>query len=179
MHLLINYLTFQAGWFAAVLGGANQLPWLGTIAAAAVIALHLHLANQPSRELQLIAIAALIGTLWDSLLVSLGWLAYPSGILIDGTAPHWIIAMWMMFATTLNVSLRWLKQRWMLSALLGAVAGPLAYYAGHELGGVEFDDPWLALAALAVGWGVIMPLLVAFSERYDGIRGRELSQRYA
>jgi hypothetical protein len=180
MQILINYLAFQAGWFAAVLGGANQLPWLGVAAAAAVVALHLHSANRPSRELQLIAIAALIGATWDSLLVTLGWLSYPSGTLITGMAPLWIVAMWIMFATTLNVSMRWLKQRWLLSALLGAVAGPLAFYGGHKLGGVEFADTWLALTALAVGWGLMMPLLVAFSERFDGIKQcDQLRQRYA
>ncbi len=179
MQILINYLAFQVGWFAAVLGGANHLPWLGAIAAVAVIALHLHFANQPTKELQLIAIAAFIGAFWDSLLVALGWLAYPSGTLIDGTAPHWIIAMWMMFATTLNVSLRWLKQRWILATLLGAISGPLTFYGGHKLGGVEFADPWLALTALAIGWGAIMPLLMAFSEHFDGIQQRQLRQRYA
>ena len=179
MHILINYVAFQLGWLAAVLGGANQLPWLGTTVAMAVVLVHLHFANQPSRELQLIAVAAAIGALWDSLLVALGWLTYPSGTLIIGTAPHWIIAMWIMFATTLNVSLRWLKQRWVLAAVLGAIAGPLAYYAGHELGGVQFADPGMALAALGVGWAVIMPLLVALSDRFDGFQRHQLKQRYA
>ena len=63
-----------------------------------------------------------------------GWLEYPSGILLSNTAPHWIVAMWVLFASTLNVSLRWLRGRWALATLLGAVAGPLAYYGGAGLG---------------------------------------------
>jgi hypothetical protein len=179
MQILINFLAFQAGWFAAVLGGANHLPWLGVAAAVAVVAIHLQWVDRPLRELQLIAIAALLGTAWESLLVTLGWLSYPSGTLIEGTAPLWIIAMWIMFATTLNVSMRWLKQRRLLSALLGAMAGPLAFYGGHSLGGVKFSEPWLALTMLALGWGILMPVLMAFSERFDGIKRHRLEQHYA
>jgi hypothetical protein len=134
----------------------------------AVVATHLARTAHPQQELALVLIAAAIGLVWDSLLVFLGWLDYPSGILVSGTTPHWIVALWMIFATTLNVSMRWLKGRMMLAALLGAVAGPLAYWAGSRLGGVWFVEPWLATIALAVGWAVAMPMLMALSDRFDG-----------
>ena len=41
---------------------------------------------------------------FDTLLVWLGWFTYSSGTLIAGTAPHWMVALWMLFATTLNLS---------------------------------------------------------------------------
>jgi hypothetical protein len=56
-------------------------------------------------------------------------------------APVWIIAMWAGFATLLHVALRWLLPHRWLAALLGAVGGPLAYYAGMRLGAVNFPDP--------------------------------------
>ena len=31
MSVLANFLVFQAGWFATVLGAANGAPWLGGI----------------------------------------------------------------------------------------------------------------------------------------------------
>ncbi|QBQ54099.1 DUF2878 family protein [Nitrosococcus wardiae] len=34
MAVLINLFAFQVGWLACVLGGAYQLPWLGTTLAA-------------------------------------------------------------------------------------------------------------------------------------------------
>ena len=34
MNILANAIAFQLGWFACVLGGANQMPWLGTLVAA-------------------------------------------------------------------------------------------------------------------------------------------------
>jgi hypothetical protein len=172
MKILVNFAAFQLGWIACVLGGANQLPWLGTLVAALIVAWHLSQAQSPARELTLLAGVGALGATWDSLLVTAGWLTYPSGTLLTGTAPHWIVAMWVMFASTLNVSLRWLRGRWILGTILGAVAGPLAYYAGARLGGVAITEPLLAFTALAVGWAAFVPLLIKLSIRFDGMRTR-------
>ncbi|MGB5202220.1 MAG: DUF2878 domain-containing protein, partial [Sedimenticolaceae bacterium] len=83
-------------------------------------------------------------------------------------APYWIVAMWMGFATTLNVSLGWLKGRYWLAALFGAVGGPLAYLAGAKLGGITLISSEAALTALALGWATIMPLLMYLAARLDG-----------
>jgi len=37
-------------------------------------------------------------------------------------------------ATTLNVSMAWLRGRYALAAIFGAFGGPLAYYSGAKLG---------------------------------------------
>jgi hypothetical protein len=168
--MLSNFLAFQLGWLACVLGGANGLPGLGTLIALCIVAWHLWRSSNWRAELRLVVAACLVGAAWESLLTSQGWLLYPSGVLITGTAPHWIVAMWALFATTLNASLRWLQSRWWLAPLLGALAGPLAFYAGSRLGGVSFPDPPQALAVLALGWGVLTPLLVQLARRYDGFR---------
>ncbi|MGD8936859.1 MAG: DUF2878 domain-containing protein [Thiogranum sp.] len=170
MSILVNALAFQLGWLACVLGGANQLPWAGTLVAACIVAWHLSQVNCPGREFALLAAAGVLGAVWDSLLVAAGWLSYPSGTLLADTAPYWIVAMWVLFASTLNVSLRWLRGRWKLATLLGALGGPLAYYAGAGLGGVIVTAPWLAFGALAAGWAVFMPLLVALAMHLDGMR---------
>ncbi|NJN45296.1 MAG: DUF2878 domain-containing protein [Candidatus Competibacteraceae bacterium] len=170
MAIVVNFIAFQIGWLACVLGGARELPWAGTGLAAALIAVHLWRSPNPRRELILIVTVGVLGAIWDSLLVTLGWLIYPSGTLIAGTAPHWIVAMWMLFATTLNVSLRWLHGRLLLATILGAIGGPLAYFAGYRLGGVEFSQLWVGLTALGLGWAVLMPLLTVLAERFDGMR---------
>ncbi len=174
MTVLINFVTFQICWFACILGGANGLPWAGLIVTAAAVAYHLRTSAKPGAEAALIGAAAIMGAVWDSGLVAAGWLVYPSGMLIDGTAPYWIVALWIAFATTLNVSLRWLKGRLVLAAALGAIAGPLAYFGGAKLGGVTFVDPAAGLTALAAGWAVMMPLLMVLSNRLDGFGESQL-----
>jgi len=168
--ILINALVFQAGWLICVIAGANHLPWLGTATALLIVTWHISSAVDARKELALILIAGGIGAIWDSLLVFAGWLQYPSGTLVEGTAPHWIIAMWLLFATTLNVSLKWLKQRLPLAAVLGAISGPAAYFAGYKLGGVQIPDMVIAMSTLAVGWSVFMPLLMSLSNHFDGMR---------
>jgi hypothetical protein len=170
MNLLVNFITFQLGWFAAVLGGAADLAWAGTLVVLGLVALHLLRIPNPRAELILIASVTAIGALWESLLVALGLTWYPHGTLVDGTAPYWIVAMWTLFATTLNVSMRWMRGRAWLAAPAGAVFGPLAFYAGSRMGGVGFPDFVGAMIALALGWAVLMPLLMLLARRFDGTR---------
>jgi non-ribosomal peptide synthetase component F len=83
-----------------------------------------------------------------------------------------MVALWAMFATTLNVSLRALRARPWLAAALGAAGGPLAYYAGARLGALQLADFHAGLAAIAVGWAWLTPLLLASARRNDGFARR-------
>ncbi|MDH5534756.1 MAG: DUF2878 domain-containing protein [Betaproteobacteria bacterium] len=168
MTVICNLLLFQAGWFACVIGAAQGQPWAGSLIALAIVGGHLARAACPRRELALVLLAALIGALWDSALAATGWIAFVSGQWVAGTAPHWMIALWMIFATTLNVSLAWLKDRLPVAALAGSIGGPLAYFGGAKLGALEFVAPVPALIALAVAWGLLTPLLLVLARRFDG-----------
>jgi len=61
-----------------------------------------------------------IGAVADSALIATDWVRYASGTVVPGTAPVWLVAMWMLFATTLNVSLRWLRRYALAAIALGA-----------------------------------------------------------
>lgn len=170
MNLALNFVAFQAGWFATVLGAANGMPWLGPIAVLAVAVLHLKASHRPRNEARLLLSAMALGVVADSLLLATGWIAYPNGAWVAGLAPYWIVTLWALFATTLNVSMRWLRGRYLLAAVFGAVGGPLSYLAGAKLGAMVFVESASALTALAVGWGLLMPTLVWLAERLDGTR---------
>lgn len=173
MAWLLNLVAFQLGWLACVLGGAQSAPWpwLGTAFALVLIVIHIRRAAQPRQEAILVAGVGLIGFIIDSGLLVFGFTQFPSGSLYPNTAPHWIVAMWMLFATTLNVSMSWLHGRYPLAAVLGAVGGPLAYYAGFKLDAVTFPRSLLAgLIALAIVWTFIMPLLMRLAKRWNGTR---------
>lgn len=172
MPLFANFLAFQIGWFACVLGGAHGLPWVGTGIALVIVAWHLTRAARPKQELLLVLSAAAIGALFDTLLIWLGWFTYSSGTLIAGTAPHWMVALWMLFATTLNLSLAWLKRHLFVAALFGVIGGPLAYLGGEKLGALNFESPNAGLIALAIGWALLTPLLAIIAQRFDGVVSR-------
>ena len=50
-QIIINFVLFQIGWFACVLGAAKQMPWLGVITVAAILVWHLSQAKQAKPEL--------------------------------------------------------------------------------------------------------------------------------
>jgi hypothetical protein len=166
--MLANFILFQIGWFACVLGGAHDRPWLGTSIAVAIVIWHVGRAPRPRTETILVLLSAGIGATADSILVAADWVRYASGTVVPGMVPVWLVAMWMLFATTLNVSLRWLRRHTFAAIALGAVGGPLAYWGGARLGGMEFVAPLAATAALAIGWAVLTPLLVRLARRFDG-----------
>jgi hypothetical protein len=169
LPMVVNFVLFQLAWFACILSAAHGRPWLGTLCVAGVAAWHVVRAVQPRREAALIGITMLIGLVLDGFVVSQGVIRYTSGQFDPSLPPHWIIALWALLATTLNLSLGWLKGRWWLAALMGAVAAPLSYAAGVRMGAASLVDTNKALALLAIGWAFVMPLLMRLAERFDGI----------
>lgn len=167
--MLQNFILFQIGWFSCVIGGASSNYYLaGVVVVAAIIALHIIRADNMRHETMLIFITTVLGTAWDSSLMLAGLYSFANGVVFSGLIPFWMIAMWALFATTLNVSMKWMKNRYLLAAIFGAIGGPLAYYAGYRLGAVEFINTSAALLAVGVGWAVIMPLLMALTTRFNG-----------
>jgi hypothetical protein len=166
MRLFINFIGFQIGWFACVIGAANGQPLLAIICAFLIVAIHLY-RNSSYAELLIIVVAMLIGFVWESLLVASGWLSYINTSDSERFAPVWLVAMWAVFATTINLSMAWLKGRWFLAAIMGAVFGPLAFVAGEKLGTVEFVNQPTALMALALGWACLMPLLLRLADQFQ------------
>lgn len=157
--LMINALAFQVGWWAVVLGAAQDHAAAGLLVVGLVLAWHLARVRPGRAEAALIAGAACIGLAFDSLLLATGWLEFAGGALFGVLAPLWMVALWANFAATLNVSLRVLRARPWLALLLGGVGGPLAYWGGASLGAITLVEPLPALLVLAAGWAVLTPLL--------------------
>ncbi|MCB2054303.1 MAG: DUF2878 domain-containing protein [Geminicoccaceae bacterium] len=169
-HIVVALLLYQAGWFACILGAAQDRPWIGPLAALPVLALHLRWAAVPRAELRLLIAATLIGLVGDSLLATSGLVSFTSGVWIEGLSPLWMVALWPLFATTFNVALRWLRARWLLAAILGALGAPLAYGAGAALGAAVLNEPIaVTLGAIGILWAVATPLLLEMARRNDGI----------
>lgn len=167
--IVTNFVLFQLGWFACVLGGAYDQVLLGSLVAVLVIAYHFYRANEAIQELRLLTIALIIGFVFESIVTAQGLAQYSHGQVFDVIAPLWMILMWPLFATTLNLSMRWLKSLSpILVSLVGAIFAPLAYYAGNRLGAVVYDNLTLSLSIIAIAWAALLPVVVIFSLRLDG-----------
>ena len=166
---LANFVVFEAAWFACILGVAHGRPLWGTAAIAAAIAWHVAISVRPATELALAGLLGALGLVAESLVAAQGHVAYPCGQPVAWLAPYWMVALWAEFAMALNVTLRWLKRRPVLALVLGAVFGPLSFLGGVRLGGARFIDEGTALVTLACLWAVLMPLVMALSDRFDGV----------
>ena len=173
LRMIGNIVAFQLGWFACVVAAAQGQEAVGICAALIIVAAHVAISTHPVTQLRVIVTAVAIGAVWDSLLRAMGLMIYRSPG-PPALAPAWILAMWALFGTTLNLSLRWLQGRTLLAVVFGAVGGPLAFWAGQRLGAVQIRGPWAGLLAQATGWGLILPLLLHLARRFDR---RNLSSR--
>ena len=158
---LANAVLFQCGWFACVLGGDSR--WL--LIGIAALGAHLLWISSWAREGQVILAVTVLGTLVDTALRGLGVFEFNTpGPLI----PLWLILLWALLATTLRHCLAWSARPWWLASLLGAVGGPLSYYAGSQLAGVSFGYGTIpTLIGLALLWAMLFPLLHRIAQRLE------------
>lgn len=158
---LINYGLFQAGWFICVVGAANGRPQASALGGLLLVLLHLALTRRPGRETVLLLASLGIGTVVDATHMHTGVLLFAAGKVHSALPPPWILVLWLQFAMTLHYSLDWLRGRFLLGALLGAVSGALAYWAGVRLGAAAFGDSlFRCLLQIGVSWAAVMVVLL-------------------
>lgn len=167
MRKIINFIAFQAAWFAAVLGAAHGMPWLGVVVVPAALALHLALSTNWRPELLLALFAAVTGFVFDSALIAAG--AFSPGPYFFPTpfSSLWMVMLWVNLAATMNVSMGWLRGRYALAAVFGAIGGPVAYYSGAKLGAMtRLPDPG-GLLGIGIAWAIALPLLYSVAANID------------
>jgi hypothetical protein len=169
IRAIAGLLAFYLCWFACVGGAARGLPWLGPLAVTAYVAVYLRaIPTGPARSRQawLLVLAAAVGYAADSVLVLTGILTFPPHAVIGGPSTLWMVALWVLQAAVLGGVMSWMRGRFALAAMVGAVGGPPAYLAGERMGAAALGPSHTAaLAVIAVEWAVAMPLLVWMERR--------------
>lgn len=179
LALVCNALGFQCVWFATVAGAGAGHGWAGPLAAVVFAALTVAFFGRARADLLLLAFALPFGFLLDSLWVKTGLMRFVEPWPLLEWAPAWILALWVGFTMTVNHSLAGLADRLWLAIALGAVGGPLAYFAAERaFAAVEFLAPtWLVFSALGAAWAASVPLLLLLGQRLqrsrpaDGVAG--------
>lgn len=159
-RLLANAVAFQLGWPVCVLAGSA---W-AVAAVGAYLVIHFAWVSRIPGEWRAIGAVAAIGIAVDVLSLQAGLFRVPGG-----GFPLWLAALWLLFATTLNHCLAWLRGRWMLAALLGSLGGTASYVAGVRLGAASFGAiPVVSIVVWLVLWFVMFPALMVLSHRLAG-----------
>lgn len=164
MRIGLNLLGYQLVWFAAVFGAARGRAWAGPAAALVFGAVHLLTSPRRGDDAWLALLAVVLGIALDGSLSGLGMLHYAATS--PPWPPLWLLAIWAAFGLTVNHSMALAQRHLGVTAVLGAVGGPLAYRAAAHFGAVAIAEPvWQGLTALALAWGLALPLLAAAARR--------------
>lgn len=115
----------------------------------------------------LVLTAGVLGFCFDSLLISAGIFTPVQHLFPYPLSPPWMILLWMNFASVINVSLKRLHGRYLLSAGLGSVGGPAAYYGGAKIGAIALVFDTGHLLALTTAWAVAVPSLFWIAARLN------------
>lgn len=158
--LIVNALLFQLGWLVCVFTGDSL--WL--LIVLGILAVHFLWTSSWAAEGKLLISIFCAGAALDSFLLNLGVFEFTEPRTL---IPLWLALLWPLLASTLNHCLAWTAQPWWRASLLGAIAGPLSYYAGARIADVHLPlGTVTTLLLLAAIWATVMPLLHAFAKLY-------------
>ena len=161
---LVNFAGFQAAWWATILSAANGMPWLAASASGAAVVLHLALFDRSAPERRLLAAATAVGIVIETGNALAGWTRFDPRPFDLPIAPAWMVIQWTVLGGIFRHSLGWIRGRYALAAVLGAIAAPLSYAGGERLGAIDMiGTP--ALVAVAVEYAIAMPLLLLIEAR--------------
>ena len=195
--ILLDAALLQATWFACVLGTAHDLTTPGLLIGTVSLGVHVFLLRDRRRSTshgdrtsadgrttpsapavahtarilgRILAVAA-VGCLGDALLVRVGALHLRGDAIPLLGLPGWMLVLWTAFAATYDLSLRGLRTRLRLAALLGLLGSPLSYLSAARLGALQLGEPLaLSLALTGVVWSVSLPATLWLAARLDPAR---------
>ncbi len=157
--LIFNGIWFYITWLSAVWGQNSFLPLIITL-----LLIHAFLQRNHPAEFILILIVASIGIEIDQFLSWTGFFVFNDSIWL----PEWLLLLWCAFAATLRHSLSFLTKSPGLASIFGAIGGSSSYFAGVQLGAVEFGfSLTFSLAVLAIIWAILLPLFFKINDWLD------------
>ena len=156
---IYNYMSFYIGWTACLYGAAKGWPYIGPAMVALFAAVHLYIHPEAKKESVWILGVSVLGCLGDTLVVAGGVFSYAQPFHNTFITPLWYVSIWVLFATTLRLSLRWILESLPIAILFGLVGGPLSFYVSARIGAIDFQKPiWISLVVLGIAWSIYMGL---------------------
>ena len=86
---IVNYLLYQAGWFACILGAAYGRPHAGFAIAGMLTIAHLVMVTDREREYVAISCAIAVGLVAEWYQISAGTYRIDAGVLSEGWPSPW------------------------------------------------------------------------------------------
>lgn len=158
--MIVNALIFNVNWFGLILFGNAFIP-----ISVATILYHIYKCSNRNQEILLISFVTIVGIGCDTLLTDMGIFVFANQPLF---IPMWLAVLWASFATTINHSLSFMKNRPLIQVVFAGFGGPSSYFAGQRLGSVEFGfNLPVSLVVLSIIWIVLFSLFTSFSRSWE------------
>ena len=153
-YKIINYLLFQICWVFCIMG----TDIMAVCATAFFLISHLYITGSGAKELRNILLVATAGFSMDVLCAYIGLINLSPG----GTFPLYLFCVWVIFASTINWSFKFVMERMDLAILTGFFS-PLAYYAAHKLEKVQYIESLVQSMLLhALLWSLFMLIVHSY-----------------
>ena len=147
-YKFINAVLFQVGWFSCIL-----LPVKYSVPiASAVLTAHYFLSGKSDKEMLKIFAIGSIGYCMDVVCQSMGLI----NLSASNSPVIYLVLVWLLFASTLNWSMKFFMLSPLRSAVLGLLA-PMSYFAAQQLNKVQYSEPLVkSMLIHALLWSVLM-----------------------
>lgn len=118
-----------------------------------------------SKMLYRLVILTVIGVLFDYSALHFGLISL---ITVDEFTllPIWLISLWVLFASSLPLMQSFLRNKLILSSIIGGIFGPLSYHAGSSIGVLELNGNSAYLTYI-IFWAIYTPLAILWLTRRD------------
>lgn len=167
-QLIYNLITYQIAWPLCIFSAAYNSGWIAVLYAILVVPIHFYIAKKPAEELKTVFTITLLGFAVDSLHQISGVLYFKESFETLRICPPWLIALWFLFATTINTCWSWLKGRYFLAAFIGGTLGTVTYWAGAKLGAADMGMELLpTIIILAIAWSLLLPATIRIAEHFQ------------
>lgn len=167
VHWFFNAFFFYLGWLVCMYAAVGEYPILGPLVVGGILLYHFVVSKEKKSDFILCITLAVLGTIVDTLYMAIGMISYKGGYFnFPSIAPLWIVSLWVLYGTSVNHSLKWMRCNVFVAAILGAAGAISSYLVGVELGAVKFLwETDLALTVIGIVWAIVVP-----SSLYLGFR---------
>ncbi len=153
LFFLIDFVLFQAAWFACVLATRTDFPHTLPLVGLLLILGRVLLTKRFRQALPFVLACAAIGVCGDAALAAFGFLGFKPYPNLFG-APLWMVALWLNFGLMIHPLFSWFVKSCPRALIGFAVGGVIAYYSGEKLEVLSLPMGWQSALAVGAEWGM-------------------------
>lgn len=153
LSFLIDFVLFQAAWFACVLATRTDFPHALPLVSLLLILGRVLFTKRFRQALPFVLACAAIGVCGDAALVKLGFLGFEPYPNLFGS-PLWMVTLWLNFGLMIHPLFSWFIKSCPRALIGFSVGGIIAYYSGEKLQVLSLPMGWQSALAVGAEWGM-------------------------